>query len=450
MMNDDQGYAYGEYVNDLATYMKDATTYMMGYMSQKDLRNGIDSAHLDAEATARAFERSAKNMANRSGSGAGAKRAVWDAAAKQAGGWADEARNSGSVDAFWKKMDSALKPFAGKMGAYGLALDAASLAEAYQDGKSNEVLKELAKIGSGIVIGALVTMSLAGAWPAYAVAGAIWVGSLAVGELIDAYWPDIDNDVAHNFLRGKGVRNNDPLALDLDGDGLETSRFWGWNNLVTFDHNADRIKTGTGWLDADDGWLVLDRNGNGLIDSGRELFGDNTLLSDGSKASDGFEALAQQDSNGDGKIDASDSVYLKLRVWQDLNQDGVSQDNELKSQEELGVDSLGTNGKKTDIPLGNLNHLVADGEFTRSDGSNDLLIDLFGDSGSIRVSGWYRGDAYHVGRIETADGVLEHTRVEQLVKAMAAFSPPAGSELTFGGQREDQLQPVIAAAWEAA
>ncbi len=116
MMNDDQGYAYGEYVNDLAAYMKDATTYMMGYMSQKDLRNGIDSAHLDAEATARAFERSAKNMANRSGSGAGAKRAVWDAAAKQAGGWADEARNSGFGGCFLEEDGFGIKTIRRKDG----------------------------------------------------------------------------------------------------------------------------------------------------------------------------------------------------------------------------------------------------------------------------------------------------------------------------------------------
>jgi hypothetical protein len=66
----------------------------------------------------------------------------------------------------------------------------------------------------------------------------------------------------------------DPLMLDLDGDGLELKRADG---SVLFDHNADTIRTGTGWIGADDGILVRDLNGNGSIDSGRELFGIDTL-----------------------------------------------------------------------------------------------------------------------------------------------------------------------------
>ena len=63
------------------------------------------------------------------------------------------------------------------------------------------------------------------------------------------------------------------------------------------------MKTGTGWIKPDDGWLVLDRNGNGTIDSGRELFGVDTLKSNGQLAADGFDALCDVDVNKDGKID---------------------------------------------------------------------------------------------------------------------------------------------------
>jgi hypothetical protein len=90
----------------------------------------------------------------------------------------------------------------------------------------------------------------------------------------------------------------DPLALDLDGDGIETVS--DRDGVILFDHNADGIKTGTGWLTRDDGWLVLDRNGNGTIDSGRELFGVDTILSSGVNASDGFAALREFDLNKDG------------------------------------------------------------------------------------------------------------------------------------------------------
>jgi hypothetical protein len=144
----------------------------------------------------------------------------------------------------------------------------------------------------------------------------------------------------------------DPLVLDLDGDGIETV---GINPLapILFDHDADGIKTGTGWVASDDGLLVLDLNGNGTIDSGRELFGDNTALpgyvagSPGSAglASNGYQALAQHDSNLDGKINSQDAVYSQLRVWRDLNQDGISQAGELQTLQSLGIAGVGVVGK---------------------------------------------------------------------------------------------------------
>ena len=70
----------------------------------------------------------------------------------------------------------------------------------------------------------------------------------------------------------------DPLAIDLDADGIETLGIPASGTPILFDHDADGIKTGTGWLKSDDAWLVLDRDNNGSIDSGRELFGVDTLI----------------------------------------------------------------------------------------------------------------------------------------------------------------------------
>jgi len=105
-------------------------------------------------------------------------------------------------------------------------------------------------------------------------------------------------------------------VLDLDGDGIETTSTRD-GTVILFDHDADGVKTGTGWVKPDDGWLVRDRNGNGTIDSGRELFGVDTLKNNGQLATDGFDALRDLDTNRDGRIDSADSVFATLRIWRD-------------------------------------------------------------------------------------------------------------------------------------
>ena len=102
----------------------------------------------------------------------------------------------------------------------------------------------------------------------------------------------------------------DPIILDLDGDGLETV---GLASNIYFDHDGDGVLTKTGWVGKDDALLVWDRNGNGSIDTGAELFGDFTPLPNGTLAPNGFAALAALDSNGDdtylfGRSDGQDTV----------------------------------------------------------------------------------------------------------------------------------------------
>ena len=173
----------------------------------------------------------------------------------------------------------------------------------------------------------------------------------------------------------KTIRYVDPLILDLDGDGLEITPL---SAGILFDANGDSIKTGTAWAGADDGMLVWDRNANGLIDSGAELFGDETLLANGQKAAHGFAALADLDKGtvvngvtlgaGDGVFDAKDAQYAHLRVWRDVNQDGISQAAELKTLAETGVASITLGSTATSTNYGDA-ILARSGTFTRADGS---------------------------------------------------------------------------------
>lgn len=126
-----------------------------------------------------------------------------------------------------------------------------------------------------------------------------------------------------------------PLVLDLSASrDFQTIR--PQESGVTFDFNADGRKERGGWLYPTTGFLAIDLNGNGIIDDGRELFGDYTMTPRG-KADNGFTALAQYDKTGKGYIDAGDEIFSKLFVWQDENIDGVCESSELFTMKDLGI-----------------------------------------------------------------------------------------------------------------
>jgi Ca2+-binding RTX toxin-like protein len=174
------------------------------------------------------------------------------------------------------------------------------------------------------------------------------------------------------------VPRRDPLALDLDGNGSVDTL--AKDQGVYFDLDNSGFAEETSWIAPSDGFLVLDRNENGQIDGGAELFGTETMLSNGEYAENGYEALAEFDDNDDGEINSADAIFNKLRVWQDENSDGVASEGELKTLESLSVASIDVSYEENEFTDSNNVQHREESLYTREDGTSGLTNTLWFDS----------------------------------------------------------------------
>jgi hypothetical protein len=180
-------------------------------------------------------------------------------------------------------------------------------------------------------------------------------------------------------------RRVDPLTLDLDGDGVEliavnnSTAFFDLDVTPELDANgnptgnylSDGVKEQVGWVSGDDGLLTLDKNNNGTIDNILELFGKTDKT--------GTEELREYDLNNDGVINSNDTVFSNLKIWQDHNQNGISESSELKTLTELGITSISVSPEsltpKNETKEGSL--VISEGTYTQQitnqDGSTTLV-----------------------------------------------------------------------------
>lgn len=158
-------------------------------------------------------------------------------------------------------------------------------------------------------------------------------------------------------------QQSDPLVLDLAGNGLRTR---GLLDPVSFDLNADGRLDQISAPAGDDALLALDRDGNGRIDDGRELFGDQH------GAANGFTELARFDDNGDGWLDATDAAFARLRL---LRFDAAGEQ-QLQALSDAGVARIALNHRNADLALGAYDRIAQLGSFQFADGRQGLAADL--------------------------------------------------------------------------
>lgn len=158
------------------------------------------------------------------------------------------------------------------------------------------------------------------------------------------------------------TKRSSPLVLDLDGDGIHTTAL-SESSHTYFDLNGNGFATQTGWISPTDGFLSIDSNHNGRIDNASELFG--------SAVGGGFAALANYDTNHDGKLSSDDMQWSDLKIWIDQNSDGVSQAYEIRSLDSLNITSISLSN--TDAALSDNGNLITQiGSFTMDDGSGAI------------------------------------------------------------------------------
>ena len=243
-----------------------------------------------------------------------------------------------------------------------------------------------------------------------------------------------------------------PLALDLNGDGVQTTSF---SESMLFDLLATGTKQSVGWVSKQDGLLALDLNGDGQINSGAELFGSSTVLPNGAHAADGWVALKTLDSNGDGKLDAQDAQFNQLRVWVDANGNGQTDAKELGTLADHHIASIDlaanthsvqqngnvVQGFSTYTSTDGTTHEVADVGLQVHDASSNTLLTL-GSGASIDLSQVLNDS--HLKQIDMSSDSASNTVTLTLNDLLSMPASNGVHQLTLTGDANDSVHIDLA------
>ncbi|CAM4039161.1 hypothetical protein [Xenorhabdus thuongxuanensis] len=217
-----------------------------------------------------------------------------------------------------------------------------------------------------------------------------------------------------------------PLIIDLNGDGVGTIS----EGEVYFDITNDGKKESTGWVDKNDGFLVLDKNEDGKIESGAELFGDHSVINGKTNFKNGFNALSELDTNNDSIISKDDKEWHKLKIWKDENSNAIVDENELVGLSDMGI-------KEINLTYENKFHIDESGNRHKETAT------VTWDNGNVTdiVDVWFK-----INSKSTKENINASTQQEihKIINSMAEFSiENTGSSINHIAPRQDNPVAVL-------
>lgn len=269
--------------------------------------------------------------------------------------------------------------------------------------------------------------------------------SMSYRGWVAAEYTDIDGATGVAIIafgRRPGEENYDigqqsPIVLDLNGQGLKFTSFA--DSQVLFDQNGDGEVELTGWAQAGTGMLVLDRNGDGVINNGGEM----SFSADVPNGVSDLEGLRAYDTNQNGFFDSGDGQFAAFRIWDDSNQDGVSQATELKSLSYYGINAINltlTLTGQTAVGATD-NVLYGTTEFVRTNGTKGVVGDMvFAYQATPDIDIEYVGEYASIEAFKAADPYYQVATRINGTTAAEILTGTGEAEVITGGLGIDQLK----------